>query len=81
MLASAANLTDAMVLLIDAGACIDSKDLDGNSALTLGYMHASTDAIKLLEARGADINITNNCGRNPLEESGRRIKAKPIFFN
>lgn len=80
MLAAAANLTDAIVLLIEAGAFINSKDLDGNTALAFAYMYGSTDAIKLLESNGADSNLTNNSGRIPLEEAGRRLKAKTIFF-
>ncbi|KAF7291606.1 ANK-REP-REGION domain-containing protein [Mycena chlorophos] len=68
--------TDALVMLLNAGANIDAQDYFGQSALhhAISQLHDSDadkteirmDTISELLARGADVNLTNNSQETPL---------------
>jgi ankyrin repeat protein len=79
MLAAAANLKDAIVMLLDAGADLNASDIDGNTALHLAYSLGSTAAAILLESRGADQDRENMSKCTPIEMSGRGNSVIPLF--
>jgi ankyrin repeat protein len=81
MYAAAADLPNVCKILIESGADLQSKDLDGNTALHFAYMYGSKHSVVVLESLGADDNVDNNFGREPLSEAGREKHFKPIFFN
>jgi ankyrin repeat protein len=81
MYAAAADLPNVCKILFEAGADLQSKDLDGNTALHFAYMYGSKNSVAMLESLGADDKIDNNFGREPLFESGREKYFKPIFFS
>jgi ankyrin repeat protein len=81
MYAAAADLPNVCKILFESGADLQSKDLDGNTALHFAYMYGSKNSVAMLESLGADDKIDNNFGREPLFESGREKYFKPIFFS
>ncbi len=57
---------DALNALLDGGASINQKDVDGNSALVLAILNKHYDLAQVLVAKGADVNLSNKDGRSPL---------------
>lgn len=80
MYAAASNLVDACSTLLDAGALINSTDLDGCTALHIAYIHGSSSAVSFLEANGADCDALNKKSKVPFETSGSIEKYPPLFF-
>jgi ankyrin repeat protein len=60
--------TEAMAVLIDAGADVNRRDgwINGWTPLLHAIHHAQTGAVRLLIARGADVNAAAPCGLTPL---------------
>ena len=79
MHAAAYNLSDACAILLDAGAAIETTDLQGNTALHLAYAFGSMTCVLYLEARGGSDFIQNCFGRLPSEEVGRHSLLTPLF--
>jgi ankyrin repeat protein len=52
--------------LIAAGARLDDRDRDGNTALMLAAQYARNDSVKLLLDAGADVRLKNRDGRTAL---------------
>jgi ankyrin repeat protein len=52
--------------LLAAGARLDDRDPDGNTALMLAAQNARSDSVKLLLDAGADVNLKNGHGRSAL---------------
>ena len=78
-LAAIGNLTDAVSILLDAGADMLSTDLDGNTALHLAYAYTASATISLLETKGSNEESINMLGKTPLECAGCLRKFKGIF--
>ncbi len=66
MVAAAANNLYAIERLIQAGADINSKNADGNTALFFAARAANIDALKLLLQHGADANTICMSSYTPL---------------
>lgn len=64
----AARLGDnkAAQALLDKGAYVNAKDLDGRTALTEAAWENRADTVKLLLEKGADPNLKKNDGASPL---------------
>jgi ankyrin repeat protein len=58
--------TEAAKILIDAGAELDYKNVDGSTALHTAAAFGKTETAKLLIDAGARLNIQNNEGSTPL---------------
>lgn len=58
-----------MQSLLESGASVESKDRNGKSALLAasGHSGGTTDKIILLLDAGADLSVTDNAGRGPLD--------------
>ena len=54
-----------MVVLLDAGASVDTPDQYGRTVLHWAVEHHNVDLVELL-ARGAFVNATDATGRTPL---------------
>jgi ankyrin repeat protein len=60
---------DALQLLLDSGADIDSTDDEGDSALMYSCVDGHEDAVALLVEYGADVNLQNFRGYDPVERA------------
>lgn len=58
---------DIMSLLLDKGVSADAVSKHGNSALFSSARHGKMSKLKLLLAKGADIEKRNRAGQTPLE--------------
>lgn len=79
MLAAAFDLPAAVTLLCTAGAGVNMRDLDGNTALHYAYACGSNHAVSVLEDRDADSNIENNEGKTSFEVAGLIGTIAPFF--
>eukprot|EP00603_Paraphysomonas_imperforata_P015364 CAMPEP_0114452376 /NCGR_PEP_ID=MMETSP0104-20121206/1482_1 /TAXON_ID=37642 ORGANISM="Paraphysomonas imperforata, Strain PA2" /NCGR_SAMPLE_ID=MMETSP0104 /ASSEMBLY_ACC=CAM_ASM_000202 /LENGTH=1372 /DNA_ID=CAMNT_0001624623 /DNA_START=163 /DNA_END=4281 /DNA_ORIENTATION=+ len=79
MLAAAFDLPAAVTLLCTAGADVNLRDLDGNTALHYAYACGSNQAMSALESLSASSDITNNAGDTPFEVVGLIDSIAPIF--
>ena len=66
----------AVEALLDRGADVDAKDIDGRTALMLAIQNGHLDVVKALIAKGADVNAKDNVAssrsfRLPEFHSGR----------
>ena len=66
---------ESVVLLINAGANIDTQDNGGNTPLHIAYANGYDDIIKILIANGGNTEIKNNEGKkfNEVKQSGFAI--------
>ena len=56
--------------LLEAGSCIDTRDYEGRTALTLAAMsNNNTEVLALLIMFGADLNVVDLSGKTPLMNS------------
>ncbi|KAF7239229.1 Fibronectin type 3 and ankyrin repeat domains protein 1 [Varanus komodoensis] len=58
---------DVAVLLIDAGADVNTKDKDGKTPLMVAALNNQEELVTLLLERGADPDIKNEFGKGALE--------------
>ena len=79
MYAAAFNLPSAISLLCTAGADVNLRDLDGNTALHYAYACGSNAAASALEEKNIDANIENNDGKTALEVLGVMRTIAPFF--
>jgi len=80
--AAALGNTEAAKLLIEAGAELNYKNVDGSTALITSVVFGTTDVARLLIDSGADLNITNNLGSTALHTGaffGRTEIAKALL--
>jgi ankyrin repeat protein len=61
------NPLDAMQVLIDAGANINAKTPEGDSALHIAAFAGKLDVVKLLAKNGADLNLKDGAGKTALQ--------------
>jgi ankyrin repeat protein len=61
------NPLDAMQLLIDAGANINAKTPEGDSALHIAAFAGKTDVVRLLAKNGADLKLKDGAGLTALQ--------------
>ena len=78
MMAAASNLVEAVAQLIDAGADINMKDVDGNTPAHFAYAFGSAGCASLLESRSSH-NITNHAGESPVFMAGKFRKMLPLY--
>jgi ankyrin repeat protein len=62
-----------------AGADLNLRDLDGNTALHYAYACGSNQAMSALEGMSASSDITNNAGKTPFDVVGLIDSIAPIF--
>lgn len=62
----------AMVLLLDAGVSVDSRDGEGRTALHFAAMHAQPSLVELLLSCGADPDVQDHHGLTPLHFASSR---------
>jgi ankyrin repeat protein len=79
MLAAAFDLPEAVSLLCSAGADVNMRDLDGNTALHYAYACSSSHAMSALEDNNANTDIANNAGNTPFDVIGLIDTISPIF--
>jgi ankyrin repeat protein len=70
MYAAAANLVEAVNLLLTAKSKINQVDVDGNSALHYAYAFGSLMAASVLEANGANTSAYNAKDKRPFDIVG-----------
>jgi ankyrin repeat protein len=61
-----AGEAERLAAYVDAGVPVDLTDAAGNTVLMLGAYHGHPDVVKVLAARGADVNAINDRGQTPL---------------
>jgi len=79
MFSAAANLSDTITLLLDAGADPNCTDIGGNTPLHYAYAFGATTAAVMLEARGADQSKENFSSCTPIEMAGKIASLLPIY--
>ena len=79
MLAAACNLTDAVGMLLDAGADVGVYDLERNSSLHIAYAYGSLSSALMIEGKGGDAAARNGRQRTPTEEAGRQASLLPLL--
>ncbi len=57
---------DVVGKLLDNGADVNSRDVDGNTALILASLYAGPECVELLLKKGADANAANKAGATAL---------------
>jgi ankyrin repeat protein len=81
MMAASADLPhNALEALVTAGAELDCKDLDGNTALHYAYAYGSMGASVWLEAKGASTDVKNLQDYTPFELVGNMGRIQPPVF-
>ena len=65
---------DELGAVIDAGVPVDLTDARGNTLVMLAAYHGHAVAVRVLTARGADVNRCNDRGQSPL--SGAVFKGE-----
>ena len=60
------NRAEELAAYLDAGAPINMRNASGDTFLTLAAYHEASDAVKLLIARGIDIEAANDRGQRAL---------------
>lgn len=80
MYAAIVNMPSALQLLIDAGADLTMKDLDGNTVRHLAYMFKSSECLRLLNAMGNSEDSTNILSKTPLEMAGKGKRIHEVLF-
>ncbi|CAI4226496.1 unnamed protein product [Auanema sp. JU1783] len=71
---------DAVVVLLDAGAEIDSRNADDKSPLQLAVMYNQLDTLRELARRGADVDRSGEDGNSPLLEAARNGNDEIVRF-
>ena len=75
--ASRAGDTERVKQLLDAGALLDEKDTDGDTALMLASLEGHTEVVKLLLDKGASVDEKDEGGKKNFhaqrEESDSRF--------
>ena len=61
------NKENVAKLLVDAGAIIDLRDIDGNTPLSNAVFSRATELIAFLLEKGASLDAPNNHGVSPRE--------------
>jgi ankyrin repeat protein len=82
MLAAAKDSTEVARFLIERGADLNARDLQGNTALHEAAYTDSEGVVKLLIGKGADVNAIDLKGRTPLHRAaGSQIKLDPQLID
>jgi len=72
------NNTDVIGLLLEYGAKVNSRDLDGNTPLHVMCQNGSLEAIRLLVSRQADLVAENNEKVMPVHSAAERGHTEVI---
>ena len=64
-------MTETVKLLMERGANIEDKDIDGHTPLLLAAKWGKTETVKLLIERRANIEAKDSKGRTPLHACRR----------
>ena len=76
------NKLDEVKKALDAGANVNAKGDDGNTALIFAGYNGHTESVKLLLNRGADVNAKNNTGYTALiwaSEKGHKYIVEKLL--
>ncbi len=66
--------------LLNGGIDVNSRDLDGNTALMMASLYAGPECVDLLLKKGADANASNKAGATPLIRAATNYdKAKLLI--
>ena len=81
MLAAAANLLEAVKILVRSGSDLNASDIDGNTALHFAYGFGCATVAVYLESQGiANTEAKNHTQYMPIEMSGRVSQLMPVFL-
>lgn len=61
--------TEKVKSLLDSGAYVDARDVNGDTSLITAALMGFSDTVELLLERGADVNARNNLGSTALIEA------------
>lgn len=80
MLASFANQTGVMELLIENGANLEAKNRDNDTALIWALYNERAEAAMLLLDYGADVNVVNNMGKTPFDYAEKLSRPDILHY-
>lgn len=69
---------ESLELLLKAGAGIDLKEADGDTALIAAARRGDKDCVQFLLEEGADIMISNNNGENAIQCAAANVDAEDV---
>ena len=76
---SAAETLPLVTFLVEQGADVNKRDVDGNTVLHHA-LHCSKQILNFLISRGANVNVVNNKGWTPLMLAFCRFECQPAFI-
>ena len=74
----AASNVEKVKLLVEHGADVDAKDIEGNTSLLINASNGKKDTVEFLLKNGADFSIKNNSNQAPLAVT-RSVKIAKLL--
>ena len=72
--------TEVCSLLLHHGANIDSKNVNGFTAMILASQQGHSDTVKMLHERGADVFATNRQGASAITQASQHNRAQTVQY-